>query len=196
MQKNEIVAALEPVINALDDLGLSYYIGGSIASSAYGMARSTLDVDLVLELETFHIQPLVNKLKSEYYIKSEMINNAIKEKTSFNIIHLKSMLKIDVFILKDQVYPKKAFERKTKDKLDDEAGSINIYLCSPEDIILHKLEWFKSGGEVSERQWLDILGVIKIQFEKLDKDYLKYWAKQLGVFNLLEKSFSECDIDL
>ena len=196
MQKNEIVAALEPVINAFNDLGLSYYIGGSIASSAYGMARSTLDVDLVLELKTFHIQPLVNKLKGEYYIESEMINDAIKEKTSFNIIHLKSMLNIDVFILKDHLYSKKAFERKIKDKLDDEAGSINIYLCSSEDIILHKLEWFKSGGEVSERQWLDILGVIKIQFEKLDKDYLKLWAKQLGVFSLLKKSFSECDIDL
>ena len=196
MQKNEITAALEPVISAFDDLGLSYYIGGSIASSAYGIARSTLDVDLVLELETFHIQPLVSRLKGEYYIESEMINEAIREKTSFNIIHLKSMLKIDVFILKDQLYSKKAFERKTKDKLDDEADSINIYLCSPEDIILHKLEWFKSGGEVSERQWLDILGVIKIQFEKLDKDYLKMWAKQLGVLKLLEKSFSECDINL
>jgi len=196
MQKNEIVAALEPVINAFNDLGLSYYIGGSIASSAYGIARSTLDVDLILELKTFHIQPLVNKLKGEYYIDSEMINEAIKEKASFNIIHLKSMLKIDVFILKDELYSKKAFERKTKDKLDEEAESINIYFCSPEDIILHKLEWFKSGGEVSEKQWLDILGVIKIQFEKLDKDYLKKWAEQIDVFNLLEKSFSECDIDL
>lgn len=196
MQKNEIAAALEPVISAFDDLGLSYYIGGSIASSAYGIARSTLDVDLVLELETFHIQPLVNKLKGEYYIESEMINDAIKEKTSFNIIHLKSMLKIDVFILKDQLYSKTAFERKTKDKLDDEADSIIIYLCSPEDIILHKLEWFKSGGEVSERQWLDILGVIKVQFIKLDKEYLTMWAKQIGVFSLLEKSFSECDIEL
>jgi len=125
-----------------------------------------------------------------------MINEAIKEKASFNIIHLKSMLKIDVFILKDELYSKKAFERKTKDKLDEEAESINIYFCSPEDIILHKLEWFKSGGEVSEKQWLDILGVIKIQFEKLDKDYLKKWAEQIDVFNLLEKSFSECDIDL
>jgi hypothetical protein len=196
MQKNEIAAALEPVISAFDDLGLSYYIGGSIASSAYGIARSTLDIDLVLELETFHIQPLVNELKGEYYIESEMINDAIKEKTSFNIIHLKSMLKIDVFILKDQLYSKTAFERKTKDKLDDEADSIIIYLCSPEDIILHKLEWFKSGGEVSERQWLDILGVIKVQFIKLDKEYLTMWAKQIGVFSLLEKSFSECDIEL
>ncbi len=196
MQKNEIATALEPVINAFNELGLSYYIGGSIASSAYGIARSTLDVDLVLELNTFHIQPLVNKLKGEYYIETEMIKDAIKKKTSFNIIHLKSMLKIDVFILKDQLYSKKAFERKIKDKLDDEVESINIYLCSPEDIILHKLEWFKSGGEVSERQWLDILGVIKIQFENLDKNYLKMWAKQLGVLSLLEKSFSECNINL
>jgi hypothetical protein len=196
MQKNEITVALEPVINAFNDLGLSYYIGGSIASSAYGIARSTLDVDLILELDTSLIQPLVNKLKGEYYIDSEMIIDAIKKKTSFNIIHLKSMLKIDVFILKDQLYSKKAFDRKVKDKLDDEAESINIYLCSPEDIILHKLEWFKSGGEVSERQWLDILGVIKIQFEKLDNDYLKMWGKKIGVFSLLEKSFSECNIDL
>ncbi len=196
MQKNEIATALEPVINAFNELGLSYYIGCSIASSAYGIARSTLDVDLVLELNTFHIQPLVNKLKGEYYIETEMIKDAIKKKTSFNIIHLKSMLKIDVFILKDQLYSKKAFERKIKDKLDDEVESINIYLCSPEDIILHKLEWFKSGGEVSERQWLDILGVIKIQFENLDKNYLKMWAKQLGVLSLLEKSFSECNINL
>ncbi len=196
MQKNEIATALEPVINAFNELGLSYYIGGSIASSAYGIARSTLDVDLVLELNTFHIQPFVNKLKGEYYIETEMIKDAIKKKTSFNIIHLKSMLKIDVFILKDQLYSKKAFERKIKDKLDDEVESINIYLCSPEDIILHKLEWFKSGGEVSERQWLDILGVIKIQFENLDKNYLKMWAKQLGVLSLLEKSFSECNINL
>jgi len=195
MQKNEITIALEPVINAFNDLGLSYYIGGSIASSAYGIARSTLDVDLILELDTSLIQPLVNKLKGEYYIDPEMINDAIKKKTSFNIIHLKSMLKIDVFILKDELYSKKAFDRKVKDKLDDDAESIYIYLCSPEDIILHKLEWFKSGGEVSERQWLD-LGVIKIQFEKLDKDYLKMWAKQIGVFSLLEKSFSECNIDL
>ena len=70
MQKNEITAALEPVINTFDDLGLSYYIGGSIASSAYGIARSTLDVDLVLELKTSHIQLLVNKLKGEYNIES------------------------------------------------------------------------------------------------------------------------------
>jgi len=81
MQKNEITAALEPIINVFDDLGIPYYIGGSIASSAYGIARSTLDVDLVLELKTFHIQPFVNKLKGEYYIESEMINDAIKEKT-------------------------------------------------------------------------------------------------------------------
>lgn len=196
MKKNEITAALEPVLNAFDELGIRYYIGGSIASSAYGFARATLDVDVVSDLSSFHIQPLVEKLKDDFFIDSEMINDAINSISSFNILHLDTMLKIDVFVLKDYPYAQKAFERKIKDKLEDDPDSLDIYLASPEDVILSKLEWYKSGGEVSERQWLDILGVIKVQYDNLDLQYLRKWAKQLGVFKLLEKSFLECDLEL
>ena len=196
MKKNEIISALTPIIQAFEELRILYYIGGSVASSAYGNARSTLDVDLVTNLSPHHIKPLTKKLRKEYYIDPEMIAEAIKTKSSFNLLHLQSMLKVDIFILKDSTYSNKEFERKIKDKLEDDEKTISIYLCSPEDIILNKLEWFKLGDEASEKQWSDILGVIKVQSDNLDKDYLKYWAKQLEVSELLVKAFYICKIEL
>ncbi len=196
MKKNEIIAALEPLIKAFEELKILYYIGGSIASSAYGTARLTLNIDLVTNLLTHHIKPFTEKLKDEYYVDAEMIAEAIKTKSSFNLLHLQSMLKIDIFILKDSTYSTKEFERKVKDKLEEDEKPINIYLCSPEDIILNKLEWYKIGGKTSEKQWSDILGVIKVQAENLDRDFLKYWAKQLEVFELLVKAFDICKIKL
>ena len=196
MNKNEIISALEPIIKAFDELRILYYIGGSVASSAYGTARSTLNVDLVINLLPTHIQPLTEKLKNEYYVDVEMIEDAIKTKSSFNLLHLQTMLKVDEFILKDHAYSYMEFERKVKDKLEDDEKAISIYLCSPEDIILNKLEWYKLGGEISEKQWIDILGVIKVQSEDLDKEYLKNWAKQLQVFDLLVRSFDTCNLKL
>jgi len=111
MIKNEIISAIEPLIKAFDELGISYYIGGSIASSAYGKARATMDVDMVLNLQTFHVKFLSEKLNKIYYLDEEMILDAIKTGSSFNLIHLETMLKIDAFILKVQPYQQTAFER-------------------------------------------------------------------------------------
>lgn len=191
MNKSDIATILEPVVKTFEELGVLYYVGGSVASSAYGIARATLDVDLVSNLQSHQVNLLVEKLKPAYFIDSEMILDAIKTRSSFNIIHLDSMMKIDVFILIDKPYPQKAFERKRIDTLDDEAGSIKIYLCSPEDIILNKLEWYKAGNQVSERQWLDVLGVIKVQGDSLELEYIKRWAEELDVIDLLEKALSE-----
>ncbi len=191
MKKNEIVTVIEAVIKAFEELGVLYYVGGSVASSAYGIARATIDVDLVSNLKTHHVNLLVEKLKSVFFIDGNMIHNAIRTTSSFNIIHLDSMMKVDVFILIDKPYPQKAFERKRIDTLDDEADSIKMYLCSAEDIILNKLEWYKTGGNISERQWLDVLGVIKVQGDSLDLDYLKHWARELDVLDLLEKALVE-----
>ena len=196
MKKNEIISAIEPLIKAFDQLGIFYYIGGSVASSAYGKARATMDVDMDLNLQTFHVKLLSEKLNKIYYLDEEMILDAIKTGSSFNFIHLETMLKIDAFILKDQPYQQSAFERKIKDKLDDEPDSINVYLSSPEDIILNKLVWYKAGGETSERQWNDVIGVIKVQGENLDNDYLNKWSVQLGIIELLKEAFSECNTNL
>ncbi|RJP67664.1 MAG: hypothetical protein C4539_10050 [Ignavibacteriales bacterium] len=193
MKKTEILKAIEPVIKAFDELGISYYVGGSIASSAYGIARATMDVDFISNMNFFQIKPLVEKLKTEFFIDEFMISDSIKTSSSFNLIHLETMLKIDVFILKDISFHKTAFERKRKDTLILEDESIEIYLSSPEDIILNKLEWFRMGGEISERQWLDILGVIKVQGDNLDVKYLSNWAKELSLNDLLVKALKESE---
>ncbi len=194
MEKIEFIEAIRPVIKVFDELGILYYIGGSIASSAYGISRTTLDVDMVVNLIPSQISQLVSRLKNEYYIDEEMISDAIKMRSSFNIMHLKTMLKIDIFTLKDKPYSQAEFNRKRNDNFQLDPDSINIFLCSPEDIILNKLEWFKAGGGASERQWNDILGVIKVQGDNLDKEYLKNWAQRLEIINLLVKAFSECEM--
>jgi hypothetical protein len=189
--KSEIDIAVELFIKTLESLNVSYYIGGSIASSVYGIARATMDVDLVSELKQEHVKHLVQNLKKDYFIDEEMIIDAIKNNSSFNIIHLGTMLKIDVFIPKAGFFNKKVFERKRKESISQEPNSIQVFLCSAEDTILSKLEWYESGGSVSDRQWKDILGIIKVQDELLDKRYLIKWAEELGVKDLLEKAFNE-----
>jgi hypothetical protein len=191
MKSPDIIAAVEPVIKTFEKLGVFYYIGGSIASSAYGLARATLDVDMVSDLKIEHVSRLVEMLRSDYYINKEMVINAIKRGSSFNIIHLGTMLKLDIFTKKDTSYGRETFKRKRKEILDEERRDIEFYVASSEDIILNKLEWFLIGGEVSERQWNDVLGVIKVQGNLLDKEYLSRWAKELGVTELLKKAFEE-----
>ncbi len=195
MKKNEIISALEPLLRAFNELGILYYISGSIASSALGKARATMDVDMVTNLQHFHIKALSEKLNKIYYFDEAMIRDAITTKSSFNIIHLETMLKIDIFILKDQPYQLSAFGRKIKDKLENEPDSMDVYLSSAEDIILNKLVWYKNGGEISERQWSDVIGVIKVQGKNLDKEYLIKWAEQLDVTALIIKAFSESGIE-
>jgi hypothetical protein len=195
MKKGEIEEALKPIVKIFDELGISYYIGGSVASSVYGIARTTMDIDLVSNLNENHISLLGQKLKHLYFIDENMILDALKTGSSFNLIHLETMLKIDVFILRDREYNKKAFERRRIDLISDEPDSIQVYLCSAEDTILSKLEWYKLGGSISERQWKDILGIIKVQGDLLDKEYLTSWAKQLGVSDLLEKAMLEGKVE-
>ena len=188
MKKNDIIEALNKVIECFDKLGITYYIGGSVASSAYGMARATMDVDLVANIEISKVDSLVKSLETDYYIDAEMINNAIHRSCSFNLIHLETMIKIDIFVVKNQPYDSKALTRRQPDTLDEES-SRKFYLSSPEDIILNKLQWYQRGGRVSQQQWKDILGVLKVQADKLDTEYLKYWASRLNLSDLLNRSF-------
>ena len=189
-QESDIAAALNPLLRALDQLHISYYVSGSIASSIYGAFRATSDVDMVFSLDPKHVDELVSSLKSQYYIDKDMIIDAIQRRSSFNLIHLKTMFKIDIFILKERKFDQQSFQRRRKKKVD-EASNLAIYCASPEDIILHKLEWFRMGHHISERQWNDVLGVLKVQRDQLDLSYLKHWATQLDILDLLEKALVE-----
>jgi len=193
MKQADIVVALDVVIACFEKLGIEYYIGGSVASSAYGIARATMDVDIVANVEAGQVDRFVEVLETDYYIDAGMIREAIRRSTSFNLVHLETMIKIDVFIAKDQPYDSEAFARRQADTLDEESCR-KFYLSSPEDVVLNKLQWYQKGGSVSEQQWKDVLGVLKVQGNKLDLEYLKYWASRLNISDLLTRSFDDAGV--
>jgi len=183
--------ALEPLAQVLQQLGIRYYIGGSVASSAHGLPRTTQDVDMVLAILPMHIQPLTDALQDEYYIDADMIRDALRHGTSFNLIHLATMLKLDVFPLKQEPFAQQAFQRAQPLSMDFGERSGTLVVESAEDVILHKLRWYVLGNRVSERQWLDVLGVLKVQGDSIDREYLTRWARLLDLDELLEEALSQ-----
>jgi hypothetical protein len=196
MKNPDIVLALIPVIKAFNKLSVPYYIGGSIASSIYGTARTTIDVDIIAGLDAKNVTLLIQFLEKNYYIDETMITDAIHRHSSFNLIHLETSIKLDIFIQKKEPYHQNAMSRKTRDTLVDDDMSTEFYFSSPEDIIINKLQWYEMGGRVSERQWLDVLGVIKVQGDSLDKDYLLRWSEKLGILSLLKSCFKDSGVQL
>lgn len=176
------------VIKVFEKLNIPYMIGGSFASGIYGIPRMTQDADILADIKLKNIQGLMDLLKDSFYIDNNMIQNAINARSSFNIIHFESMFKIDIFLPKRDLFNDSKFKRRRREKLVEEVED-KVYLTSPEDIILTKLDWFQKGGEVSDRQYKDVLGVIKIQNQRdgLDWNYLEYWAKEINVADLLER---------
>lgn len=193
MKPPDILEITLKVAGIFEKIGIAYHIGGSLASSAFGIPRATLDVDLVADIKPQHISHLYEYLKDEFYVDVDMIRDAVNRESSFNIIHLESMFKLDIFILKDHPFYRKAFERRVQKNISDDETK-KTFFNTPEDIILNKLVWYKSGGEVSDRQWNDILGVLKVQGVQLDKDYLMQWARELGVTHLLERALDEAGL--
>ena len=193
MNWSDALAAVFPVIEALQRLGIRYYVAGSLASSAYGVARMTLDVDLIADLAPQHVAALVAALQGDYYVDAGMIARAIAQRSCFNVIHLATMFKVDVFMVKDREYDGVALERVRPDALWPEDPRIVVAVASPEDVVLNQLEWFRLGDEVSERQWRDVLGVLKVQKGALDQAYLAHWAERLGVAELLERAWREAE---
>ena len=135
-------------------------------------------------------------LESSYYIDEDAILEAIRRHSSFNLIHLETMIKVDVFIVGDEPYPQQALRRRRKDTLDEDQQTVEFYLASSEDIVLIKLDWYRMGGEVSERQWSDVVGVLKVQEKSLDREYLRHWASELKLTGLLEQAFRDAGIQL
>ncbi len=178
------------VTQTLEQIGIPYAVGGSLASSLYGIMRSTLDVDIVTDMKLEHIQPLVAALSKEFYADDEMMRDAIAHHSSFNLIHYETAFKVDIFIRKPRAFDIMQLERRRMSVIATDPEQ-SVYVVSPEDIILAKLEWYRMGGEVSERQWCDILGVLKIGAGELELDYLRKWADELKVSDLLERALKE-----
>lgn len=189
---NELWQAVLPVVDALTALGAPYAIGGSVASSFTGIARATQDADLVADLRIDQAAPLVWQLGEAYYADLERITQAVRLRRSFNLIHLKTLYKVDVFVAQDTPFARMNLSRRVL--LDVEDLDRALYFTSPEDIVLHKLVWYVEGNRVSDRQWYDLSGVLRIQGKRLDLEYLKSWAERLGLSELLARALGEAGL--
>lgn len=193
MLSREMMAAIAPVVVEFEKLGVAYYIGGSVVSSMQGIPRLTLDVDMIADLATKHVAPLVQALEKDYYISSPAMLDAIARHSCFNLIHLATSFKVDVFVVKNRSYDRTALARIQSKIADAENPLQRFFFASPEDIILAKLEWYRLGDEVSERQWRDVIGVMKVGGASLDREYMQRWAGELEIADLLKNAWNEAE---
>jgi hypothetical protein len=185
----EPLSVVAQVAGAFNKLGVRYLVGGSLASSVYGIPRATQDVDLVADLPLTAVEDFCSLLKDSFYVDGDMIRDAIARRASFNVVHLGTMFKADVFIMKGDSWSREEMSRVREETI--ESLGVSIRFASPEDVLLHKLIWYKLGNEISDRQWGDILGVLRVQGDLLDQKYLEYWADILDVLKLLSRALKE-----
>jgi hypothetical protein len=190
MNNPQELIILESFTDILQQLDIAYAIGGSVASSIYGKVRFTEDADVTVEALDNQADKLIELLSSDYYISKEAVYQALRQQGTFNVIHLDSAFKIDVFIRKNTAFEKQFMARRISLRLSDSIKK-EFAVISPEDIILLKLQWYRDGGFSSERQWNDVMGILTVQAERLDFDYLNKWAAILEINDLLEKAVSE-----
>ena len=186
----EQIAVTTLVTDALEVLNVPYAIGGSFASALHGVMRATMDVDLVADLRQEHVTLLVQALGEAFYADAPMMYDAIDQRSSFNLIHLASMFKVDVFVARSRDFDRAQLARRQLHLLSEQP-ECRAYIASAEDTVLAKLEWYRSGGEISERQWRDALGVLQVQGGRLDLTYMRHMAAGLGVQDLLERAIQD-----
>jgi hypothetical protein len=180
---------LKDVIRTLNSVKIEYMLTGSIVSSLQGEPRSTHDIDIVIAINRKSIKQLLNSFNSRYYLDEEDILNAAAHNTMFNMIDENSGDKVDFWILTEDPFDQSRFSRRYAEDIFD----IQVIVSCPEDTILAKLRWAKlSGG--SEKQFTDALRIYEVQFEKLNIEYLKKWARVLDVESLFLKLQKEAGI--
>lgn len=176
------------VAAVLDQLGIEYALGGSLATSLQGEPRATNDVDFAVRLEEHQVAELVERLGSDFVIDEERLRTAVRQQRSHQFYFLPLVLKIDFFVRGATPFDRSEFARRIRVPLG-EHGS--LCAASPEDNLLRKLVWFRDGGEVSDRQWRDILGVLRVSGTRLDRAYLERWAAELNVSDLLLRALTQ-----
>lgn len=185
-EADDILAALAPVVAAFDGLGVRHYIGGSVASTMHGAIRSTMDVDVVCDLRADQVEAFLAAFGADVYLSQAAVRQAVEKRSCFNVIHLPTAYKVDVFVSRGRPFDVAAMERAIP--LPLAAGrETTVPVATPEDSIVAKLEWFRIGDETSERQWQDVSRLVALHGDVLDLAYMRRMAESVGVAHLLDR---------
>jgi hypothetical protein len=172
--------------HAVEKIGGAYFVGGSLASSLQGEPRATNDIDIVVSLPLGYVSALKNNLGSDFEVDEQMLRIAVLRATSCNIFFLPALTKIDIFGVGGSAYDELEFSRRQSVIVREDGAT--LFLKSAEDTILRKLWWYRQGAEVSERQWRDVLSVLRVSGPILNQAHMQTWSRFLGVSDLLERA--------
>ena len=189
-----MTAQVDPIATAIavarifDASGVLHTIGGSIAASFAGEPRSTLDIDFVADIKEAQIPALVAAFSPDFYIDEDSLRRAVLSHGTTNLIEQATQIKVDVFVAGGTPLDEQQLNRRQAIHL---GPGRTIYVHPPEDILLQKLRWYQAGGESSDRQWRDVLAIIRVQGARLHRDYLSLNAPALGVTHLLNRALDQ-----
>lgn len=184
-------SALRILTDVLAELQIPYLIGGSVASSALGVLRATMDVDLLVRLPAADAARLAEALGTDWYADPDAMRDALTRGRPFNVIHQTTGEKFDFFPARAEFHEEELKRAKMTDlRLGEE--TLRLPVASLEDIILAKLQWYREGGEVSERQWSDVQNLLAVN-PGVDRQYLATWASRLGTHDLLARAIAQAE---
>lgn len=187
---DDLIAALSPVVAAFQSLNVRHYVGGSVASSFHGASRSTMDVDLVCELTSDQIPQFLEQFGQDFYVSEPAVREAVDRKSCFNLIHLPTSFKVDVFVSRGREFDRNSMARATTQTLG-EGQTVDVPIATAEDSIVSKLEWYRKTNESSDRQWDDVDRLIRLLGSTADLAYLHEAAQSVGVDDLLNRLLAE-----
>jgi hypothetical protein len=192
IQEHDLLVAMIPIIEVFEFLGIRYYLSGSIACSVYGLPRGAQDIDVVADIQTEHVSPLVKHLQGAYTINAQALRDAIAQRNAFSLLHLSSLVKVDVILPRGTPFDFLVSQRAQQLSLIE--GYQPIWIASAEDVVLTGLEWYRDCGASADDQWNDLLGAVKVQAPNLDLTYLRHVAPTLNVSGLLEQALIDAGI--
>lgn len=152
-----------------------------------------MDIDVAVALELGQVNVLVEAVQGDYYVSSDMARDAVVRSSSFNLIHFETGMKIDIFPLSDDPLDVRQIERRVS---VDVTPDVTVWVGAPDDQVFRKLRWFRLGGEVSDRQWRDVLAILRVQADQIDHEQLLADAGPLGLADLVERAIADVGDDM